>query len=358
MLSMLDKGIKNRCLMSNIGQRKSDHLKLAIQGQLSANSVDDRFYYEPLMSPHPTNDDSLQLQKNFLGKTVSAPIWVSSMTGGHGSAGKINKILAKVCGEFGLGMGLGSCRVLLENPDTFEDFNLRELLGDSVPFYANLGIAQLENYLDTNKLDHVKGMVDRLNCDGLIIHINPLQEWFQPEGDRFYFSPIETLSKLLDKVQFPIVVKEVGQGMGPQSLLELMKLPLQAIEFGAFGGTNFSLLEKLRDKSNYGNLHESLCFVGHSAEEMVQFVNENSISLGTSKKCHEYIISGGVQTYLDGYFLMESLNENSIYGQAKAFLEKANEGEDVLREFVAAQISGLNLAKNFLKIKHNKLGGI
>lgn len=330
-------------------QRKTDHLLLAEKSQTSLNSVDSRFYYEPIFSPHPTND--LDISTNFLDKKLGAPLWISSMTGGTGAARHINQNLARACGEFGLGMGLGSCRPLLESDEFFEDFNLRPIIGDNGLLFANLGIAQLEELIDDNKLSKVNEMVARLSADGLIIHINPLQEWFQPEGDRYKRSSIETISEVLEKVKYKIIVKEVGQGMGPKSLESLMRLPLAAIDFGAFGGTNFSRLEILRDRVGLKKTHEGLALVGHSADEMVSFVNSNLESMKENVACKNFIISGGVKTFLDGFYLKEKIQANAIYGQAKVFLEYAQGDYEVLRSFVIEQKSGLSVAQKFLQIR-------
>jgi isopentenyl-diphosphate Delta-isomerase len=111
-------------------------------------------------------------------------MWVSSMTGGTKMAHTINHNLARACKEFRIGMGLGSCRKLLDDDTYFEDFNLRPIMGDDLPLFANLGIAQVEILLAENKLDQIKRLVEKLQADGLIIHINPLQEWMQPEGQQ------------------------------------------------------------------------------------------------------------------------------------------------------------------------------
>src|SRR5690606_18585640 len=118
------------------------------------------------------------------------------------------------------------------------DFDWRQTIGSELPFYANLGIAQIEVLLEERAIERVHALVERLGADGLIIHVNPLQEWFQPEGDRLRVSPLETIQRFLEIAPYPVIVKEVGQGMGPASLRALLTLPLAAVEFGAFGGTN------------------------------------------------------------------------------------------------------------------------
>ena len=215
------KSDKNTDIDPTSDQRKLDHISLAFQSQTPADKIDHRFNYEPMMSGHPSNQKILET--TFLGKKLAAPIWVSSMTGGTAKASIINKNLGKAVGEYGLGMGLGSCRSLLYSDEYLSDFDIRHLVGNQ-PLYANLGIAQVEELVNNNKTELIISLIDKLKADGLIIHVNPLQEWLQPEGDRYYDSPIETIERLCNKVDLSIIVKEVGQGFGPKSLNALLKL--------------------------------------------------------------------------------------------------------------------------------------
>jgi isopentenyl-diphosphate delta-isomerase len=330
-------------------KRKLDHIEMALKAQSQKNLVDQRFNYEPLFCAHP--DEAVDLSLNFLGKNLKAPIWISSMTGGVGPARHINQNLARLCVEFGLGMGLGSCRTLLTDQTYFEDFNLRPIIGEHLPLYANLGIAQIEQITLSNNFAQVEELVKRLQADGLIIHINPLQEFFQPEGDKIKIAPIETLKKFVSRVSFKVIVKEVGHGFGPASLKALLDLPIAAIEFGAFGGTNFSTLELLRQNISQTDNNSLIQFsnVGHTALEMVEILN----SLQTNHKClstKEIIIAGGISSALDGYFLRDKLKMNSVIGFAKNFLERA-EDYDQLREFTIQEISMLKLAQAYLVAK-------
>lgn len=327
--------------------RKKDHIDLAFKSHTKSIENDDRFYYEPLLSGHPTG----LKQINFLGKTLKAPVWISSMTGGTKMAGKINRNLARVASEFGLGMGLGSCRCLLESDDCFEDFNVRSIIGDENPLYANLGIGQIEQLLVSKKTDLVKQMVEKLKADGLIIHVNPLQEFFQPEGDRFKSAPIDTIEKFLTKTKIKVIVKEVGQGMGKESLRKLLKLPIEAIEFGAFGGTNFSNLELMRNDDSFIKEIAQLKNIGHTATEMLELLNE-LIEEHQGSKPKNIIISGGINSFLDGYYLINKSKLSAVYGQGSAFLKYAMQDYESLRKFVQAQIKGLEIAYSFLRIKY------
>lgn len=320
---------------------------MAFQSRVEAMEQDGRFYYEPFLSGHPSGESK---PFSFLGKNIRHPLWVSSMTGGTKLANTINTNLAKACHEFGFGMGLGSCRILLEEKKYLPDFDMRDVIGDELPFYANLGIAQIERSLENNEVSKVSELVELLRADGLIIHVNPFQEWFQPEGDRLKQAPITTIKKFMEEVDFPIIVKEVGQGFGPESIKELLQLPLAAIEFGAFGGTNFAKLELMRGREEQKELFAPFAKIGHTATDMAGFVNQAIEQMG-EPKCKHIIVSGGVQDYLDGFYHINKVKLPAVYGQASAFLNHAREDYVCLQEFVKNQIEGLKLAHRYLRIR-------
>lgn len=328
-------------------ERKRDHIELAFRSQMTTS--DPRFYYEPLFSAHPEKGSLKSFV--FLNKTFRAPLWVSSMTGGTQKARIINQNLARVCRDFGFGMGLGSCRQLLYTDEYLADFAIRPILGNEVPLFANLGVAQLEVLIAQKELFLVKKLVEKLSADGLIIHVNPLQEALQPEGDRFKMPPLATIETLLAYADFPIIVKEVGQGFGYQSLTHLFQLPLAAVDFAAAGGTNFSKLELLRGGGVTAEVFESITKIGHTAIEMVDMSNQILGELGDKVRCKQVIISGGIKNFLDGFYLCKKINVNAIYGQASSFLKYAQDDYKTLYEYVEAQVRGLELAEAFLTIK-------
>ena len=328
-------------------KRKKDHIDLALNSQSSVKEHDDRFNYEPMLNPHP-KQDSLSIR--FLGKNMKNPLWISSMTGGTDYAKIININLAKACNEFGLGMGLGSCRPLLESDQYFKQYDLRDIIGNDYPFYANLGISQVEQAVHQNKLKSIIDLVDKLRADGLVIHVNPIQEWLQPEGDILTHSPIDTIKSFLDNTQMKVIVKEVGQGFGPESLKALLKLPLEAIEFGAYGGTNFSKVELKRSMPIVKEMLEPFSKVGNNAEQMIDDIN-NIINETKDILCKQIIISGGIGSFLDGYYLMRKSKLPSIYGQASIMLRYAREDYEKLREYIQYQIKGLQMAFTYLTIK-------
>lgn len=325
--------------------RKKDHIDLALRSQLSKESLNKRFYYEPALCAHPAEELPVQ---SFLNKKLKMPVWVSSMTGGTKQAKHINTNLAKVCREYGMGMGLGSCRPLLEDRSRLADFNLRPIIGDDLPLLANLGIAQIEELLAKGEIDKLNQMIELLAVDGLFVHLNPLQEFLQPEGDKIHVPPLETLENLLEKVDFPVFVKEVGQGMGPNSIEALMDLNLAGIEFGAFGGTNFAQMELYRSDETKQKLLAPIASVGHTAEEMVDYLNDLPYSIMNEKNI---IISGGIKDWLEGYYMMRKIKYPSIFGQASAFLKYAQGDYKQLSDYVSSIKKGLLLAHTYLRIR-------
>ena len=246
-------------------------------------------------------------------------------------------------------MGLGSCRIIMEDDTYFEDFNMRRIIGDHLPLWANLGIAQVEELIEKKQVFKATVLVEKLQADGLIVHVNPMQEWFQPEGDILAKPPMDTIRRLLDQFRFPVIVKEVGQGMGPESLRQLLGLPLQAIEFAAFGGTNFARVELLRNERSDQSLYEPLSRIGEDASSMIDYVN-HFVSM-EDPVCKELIISGGIKTFLDGYYLVKKSVLPSVYGMASTFLSYARGDYDKLRDFVHSQVKGLEMAYAYLSIR-------
>lgn len=328
-------------------QRKKEHLDLALQSQTLLHELDERFIYEPMFKAHPNAKNVEPFE--FMGKQMRYPIWVSSMTGGTEYAGHINRNLAKVCKEFGFGMGLGSCRALLSSNEYLDQFNMREVIGDDLPLWSNLGICQVEESLHEKSTDLILKMLERLDADGLFIHINPLQEWMQPEGDKIKRPPIETIQEFIEVTGVPVAVKEVGQGFGKKSLKALLELPLEALEFGAYGGTNFAKIELERSEPVRKQLLEPIAYVGNSALQMVDWCNEIVETLG-DLKTKNIIVSGGLRSYLDGYFFIERSKLNAVYGMASQFLRFAREDYGSLQEFATYQVNGLNLARHYLEI--------
>jgi isopentenyl-diphosphate delta-isomerase len=172
---------------------------------------------------------------------------------------------------------------------------------------------------------------------------------FQPEGDRLNHAPVDTIRRFLNLAKYPVIVKEVGQGMGPASLRELFKLPLAAVEFAAFGGTNFARVELLRGSTESHQLYEPYTHVGETGYHMVEYVNA-ILGSEPNTRCREVIVSGGIKNFLDGYYLISKLNTVAVYGQASGFLQYAKINYEALKQYCENQVNGLKLAYAYLTV--------
>lgn len=325
-----------------MSDRKKDHIDLALN--LESLKHDKRFWYEPMLAPLNTLNKSFEV--NIAEKKMHFPLWISSMTGGTHRAKTINQNLAKACREFGLGFGLGSCRSLFESDQYFKDFNMRSLIGDQQPFFGNIGIAQLESYLRENRGHEFKELKNRLALDGWIVHINPLQEWTQPEGDLYLNSPLETIKSFLEIADYPVMVKEVGHGFGPKSLTALLELPLTGIELAGFGGTNFTLIEQARQDESFRDKNRAT--LGQTNTDMLKIINQWA---DQAKDYPMIIFSGGIKSSLDGYFFNQSCKIPSLYAQAGMLLKFALAGEKPLFDYIKDQIELYQFANQFLTIR-------
>lgn len=327
--------------------RKGDHIRMALQSQIVMTEIDGRFDYEPMLGCRQSGDWEPFM---FSGKKLNFPLWISSMTGGAPEALSINQNLARAAHKYGLGMGLGSCRILLDNKKYLPDFDVRDILGDHLPLYANIGIAQLEKMQKKGEEEKLSSLVELLRADGLIIHVNPAQEFMQKEGDILEIPPLESIQQFLEVFPGRLIVKEVGQGMGPRSINALLDLPLEAFETASFGGTNFAQLEMKRSHPEQESSFKPLVSIGHPATEMLEMINKRTDE-SRPVACKHIIFSGGIQHFLDGYYLISASKLPALYGQASGLLRHARISYEALDTYIDQQIQGLHFAKAWLRLK-------
>jgi isopentenyl-diphosphate Delta-isomerase len=172
---------------------------------------------------------------------TALPFFISCMTGGSEGGGRINRQLAAAAQQAGVPVGLGSIRVLLENPDLFEQFHVKAVAPD-VPVLANISAVQVRDG-DSGAL---LSMVQRLEAQALVVHLNAGQELFQPEGDRDFRGLKQAIARLCEASPFPIIVKETGFGIGPGLVRELLRAGVSYVDLAGAGGTNWITVESHR----------------------------------------------------------------------------------------------------------------
>lgn len=229
-----------------IAQRKIDHLKIALspEAQIGDNGISNyRFIHNSL----PEIDfDKIDTSTSFLGKKVEYPFFISSMTGGIKEGKTINRNLAIAAQKYRIAMGVGSQRAAVENDDLRDLFIARELAPD-IPLMANVGLVQL-NY--GFGLKEYKACVDMIKADALIVHINPIQEVIQPEGDRNWEGLLPKLEKIVKGLSVPVIAKEVGFGLSADVVNRLYNIGIRIFDTGGWGGTNWSYVESSRGKAD------------------------------------------------------------------------------------------------------------
>jgi isopentenyl-diphosphate delta-isomerase len=184
----------------------------------------------------------VSLETALLGARLSAPLLVSSMTGGTERARVVNSRLARAAAGHGIGMALGSGRALLSNPSLLPTYRT----GDRPPLLlGNLGAVQLRLGLGPADAER---LVDVLGADGLVLHLNPLQEAIQPEGETQFGGLLDRIAEVVERLRpRPVVVKEVGFGLGPEDVAQLAAVGVAAVDVAGAGGTNWASVEGQRD---------------------------------------------------------------------------------------------------------------
>ncbi len=228
--------------------RKDEHLRISLEKDVSFNLLTNRL--ERIQMVHralPEIDlEDVDASTTFLGHNLAFPVLIAPMTGGSQKTGRINQILAEAAQAFGIGMGLGSMRVVLENPDIAWTFQIRKY-APTIPIFANIGAVQLNYGYD---LDACRRLVEIAEADGLYVHLNPLQEALQPEGNTRFSGLLKAITNLTQHLSVPVIAKEVGWGISPNTALALRDAGVAAIDVAGAGGTSWSQVEMYRSQSH------------------------------------------------------------------------------------------------------------
>lgn len=231
---------------TQISRRKRDHLKIATSKiSQTGNPGFDRYQFIHNALPE-INFDDIDASTTFLDKKVRYPFFISCMTGGVAEGKRINRNLAAAAQKYGIAMGVGSQRAAIEHPELADLFMAREVAPD-IPLIANVGLVQL-NY-GFGARDYQK-IIDMIDADALAVHINPIQEVIQPEGDRNWANLLPKLKKVLSKLSKPVIAKEVGFGLSRDVIERLYKVGVRIFDTAGWGGTSWAVVEGFRGKAD------------------------------------------------------------------------------------------------------------
>jgi isopentenyl-diphosphate delta-isomerase len=230
--------------------RKLDHIRIVLGEDVSAKGVTSgwaRYRFKHCALPE-LDLQEIDTSTLFLGKRLKAPLLISSMTGGAQEAERINLMLAEAAEAFGVALGVGSQRAALINPELARTYQVRKVAPTAV-LLANLGAVQL-NY--GYGVAECQRAVDMIEADALILHLNALQEAVQPEGNTNFKGLLHTIELVCRALDVPVIVKEVGNGIGAEVARKLVEVGVAAIDVAGAGGTSWSEVERFRHTEERG----------------------------------------------------------------------------------------------------------
>jgi isopentenyl-diphosphate delta-isomerase len=320
--------------------RKAEHIRLALDQrmQLGHSFFDDyRFEHEAL----PEIDlDEIDVSVEFLGRRLAAPLLVSCMTGGTETAGRINRNLAAGAERTGVAVGVGSQRKALEDPAKADTFRVREV-APSVPLLANLGAVQLNYGMGVREC---RQAVDMIGADALVLHLNPLQEAIQPEGQGNFSGLLPKIGAVAREVGVPVVVKEIGCGISEATARALAGQGVRIVDTAGVGGTSWARIEAERA----GDLEIGELFAGWGlpTPESIQQVRRAGAGIEGGLTV---IASGGLRNGLDAAKAI-ALGAD-LAGMAYPFLAPATESPERVADKVRRTVRELKICMFCLGVK-------
>ncbi len=256
--------------MQVVSSRKTDHLRVALDARVQQPGRGtglDRYFFDPISLPE-FDLDQIDTSCELLGKRLRAPLLVGAMTGGTSEAGAVNRILAEAAQLCGVGFCLGSQRAMLGmEAHQLRSFSVRDVAPTTL-LLGNIGAIQLRDHLSGRDLERLALAV---GADGMFVHLNPLQEAIQPEGDRDWRGVFDALGDAAANCGLPVLAKEVGAGLSAATLARLKLLGLAGVETAGVGGTSWSRIEALRhgNRTPKSIAGEVLCDFGTSTADSV-----------------------------------------------------------------------------------------
>jgi isopentenyl-diphosphate delta-isomerase len=191
----------------------------------------------------------------FLQKKIALPFIISGMTGGYAKAEQINRQLAEVCVQKNIALGVGSQRQASENGRYHRSFSVVRETAPDIPIFGNIGATEIAHLRDTSP---ILRLIDLIQADGFAIHLNPLQELLQPEGDTNFRGVLNGIELLVKSIHVPLIVKEVGAGISADVARRLIDAGVKIIDIAGAGGTSWAGIEIVRSKIGNGTVKKEI----------------------------------------------------------------------------------------------------
>jgi isopentenyl-diphosphate Delta-isomerase len=272
--------------VSDIVERKLSHIDLCARADVEARGTT---LFEQVRLLHEAlpelSCDEIDPSIELMGRRLHAPILISGMTGGASRAATLNRALATAAQKFGLGMGVGSQRAMLLQPELADTYQVRDVAPD-ILLLANLGAVQLREASTAQ----ITELVARIGADGLCVHLNPAQELVQDEGDRDFRGCLDAIGRCVTELPVPVIVKETGCGLGPTTLTRLAQVGVRWVDVAGAGGTTWPGVEALRGSRRQRALGSTLREWGIPTAAAVVYARRAGLRT---------IASGGVRDAMD-----------------------------------------------------------
>ena len=270
---------------TSLHKRKREHLDIALTGDVSPGSISKGFdAYRFVHQALPEIDlSSVDTSTQLFGRVLKAPLLISPMVGGIEEAATINRNLAMAAQDLGLGMGVGSQRCALDDSESVSSYTVRDVAPD-ILLFANLGAVQLNHGYT---VEHCRRAVDMIGADALMLHLNPLQEALQSEGNTDFAGLLKRIEAVCRRLEVPVIVKEIGFGISSEVASRLVAAGVRGIDVAGAGGTSFSRIETTREHGQ--EAEDAFSSWGIPTAESVKMVR-------TAAPDITLIASGGVRT--------------------------------------------------------------
>jgi isopentenyl-diphosphate delta-isomerase len=318
----------------NHARRKADHIRINLDQDVDfPNLTTGLENYRLLHQALPEmNLDDVDTSVTVFGKRLQAPILISSMTGGTAEAKQINLRLAEAAAAAGIAMGVGSQRAGLEESEQAGTFQVRRV-APNILLFANLGVVQLNRGYT---VEHCQQVVDMVEADALILHLNPLQEAVQADGDVHWSGLARKIEAVCEALPVPVIAKEVGWGISPQTARLLADAGVAAIDVAGAGGTSWTEVEYHRaPTARLQRLARVFADWGIPTAESLTLVHESVPAM-------TLFASGGLRTGID---IAKCLALGAdLCGMAGPFLRPATESAEAVADEIDAVVHELSLA--------------
>ncbi len=335
--------------ISETSRRKKEHIDLCLTDKVTFHSKTNGFEKYDFIHNAITEVDisKISFQTKLFNIKINFPFLISCMTGGTEEAKNINLRLATIAQELKIPIGVGSQRQALEDKNHHNSYKVIRKTAKSVPVLGNIGAAQL---VKSKNILEILSLIDMLEADAFVVHLNPLQELLQKEGEPNFAGLLKKMEKLILKADVPVIVKEVGAGISKTVAKKLLEIGVSGIDVAGAGGTSWAGVEILRSKSEHDfwdwGLPTSFCL-----KEIYPLKKKYDFTL---------IGSGGINSATD--LAVAFALGSDIVASARVILQTLmNDGEESVQKKIVnwfeylKKIMFLTGSKNLIELRNTKL---